>query len=206
MLDQKYVIVKNGATLTLKDMTLTFASDSQDGIRVAPAATLHIERSTLKGDSPDHHTYIWIEKGAKYMMRDSELYNAGNWWGGGGLVIRGNEAIIENNYIAKAFHGIEINHSIGHRITGNTITECVVGIKSQDNAGGAIRNNYISKCIVKCIDDEYLLRINNTSDCAPIEYVYTGILPGENGGGGGGGGGCFITIAACKFRMAEEIK
>jgi parallel beta-helix repeat protein len=188
-LDQKYIIVENDASLTLKDMTLTFASDSQDGIWVTQGATLHIERSTLKSDGPDHHTNIWIEQGAKFIMRDSELHNAGNWWGGGGLVIKGNGAIIENNYIAEAFFGITIDDSTGHRITGNTVTECINGIGTPDDkAGTTIRDNYISHCIVGCIDNEYL-RFNNTYDCAPIEYVYSGILPGGKSGDGGGGGG-----------------
>ena len=142
------IVIVEGATLTLNDVTLTFAYDSQEQIVVMPGAALHIERSILRSDGADHHSSIWVHKGAKLIMKDSELRNAGNWYGSPGLALEGDGAIIENCVICGGFLGISIRGSSGHRITDNTISECFRGIEIFPySTGNLIANNTISKCI-----------------------------------------------------------
>jgi len=167
------IVIAEGATLTLNDVTLTFALDEQGGILVMPGAALHIEGSILRSDGADHHTSICVQKGAKLIMKDSELHNPGNWMGWPGLIIRADGAIIENNLIRNGFYGISIEGSSGHRITHNTITECFTGISIMGNSiDNVIVNNTISKCIVYGISPGYspdnTVENNDISDCGRL--------------------------------------
>jgi parallel beta-helix repeat protein len=173
---ETYILVDQGATLTINSSYVTLASDKDAGISVVPGAALHLESSTIEGGGLDQSFSIHIEEGADFIMRDSELLNAGNWVGEPGLSLSGDGAVIENSTIRGGYFGISIEGSSGHRIVDSTISECFTGIDlPPDSINNVITNNTISKCIGYAIKPGYspdnTVENNTILDCGLLKEL-----------------------------------
>lgn len=128
------ITIENGGRLVLKNTTLTFKPEEMEAdtwIHVKPGGALEIYGSKISGPEKDHSLSIKVYKDAEFIMKDSELRNAGSWVGtwGAAIGIEGEGAVIENNKFDNVYCAVSIEHSPGGlRIARNTVTNSIEGM------------------------------------------------------------------------------
>jgi parallel beta-helix repeat protein len=158
-----WLIINNGATLTITRCTLTAAPLTEgmnNTIWVQPGSQLHIYNSTLQGDDLNSYFSIVVVNSAGLIIKDSHIYYAGDWGGNGGIQISGDGAVIENTEIVGNYTCIDTRgDSANHHFANNRISDCVDGIVLDGSHNSVIENNAISECVSAAI---YLGNTTNT--------------------------------------------
>jgi parallel beta-helix repeat protein len=102
------------------------------------------DRSNITSSHPDFHYNFWVQSGADFIMKNSELHECGWKWADYGLIIRADGIVIENSYFSDNFQGITVYFSSGGIIANCTfsgIKNRGISISSSDNF--IVTNNII---------------------------------------------------------------
>lgn len=169
--------INDGASLTLRNVNLLMsaqivkehndivAGKDTAGINVLPGGALYIYDSKITGVDYGGGFDIYIQSGASFEMKNSEVHDCGNEWWYGGLQLRGAENVIlennifkhtvltifdpasnvqiHNNQFIDCYSAINLEHGNNIEIIGNTIdgTARHALIGSGDNI--SVRDNTI---------------------------------------------------------------
>jgi len=146
------ISIEGGGSLTLDNVILIFAPKGMVEdiwIHVKPGGSLFIYGSKIIGPERDHSLSIKVYKDSTFVMKNSELHNAGSWVGThcAALGIESDGAVIENNIFIGTYCAISIESLASNiRIINNTILNsikgiCIIGISRNT----IISENKISK-------------------------------------------------------------
>lgn len=168
------LIVKNGGSLTLKNVTLTMQSqyDGQYRIEVEPGGELFIESGSIITASNSSHHYDFAVRGSALEIKNSEVHGAGRWIyqelnnsssifnGSRGLLVDTDNALLDGNTFSGNNVGVILTGS-GITLTNNTIySNTAHGIYIQ---GGT--NNLVSYNTIRHGGDvSSPVRLNNSDD------------------------------------------
>nr|MDO8082925.1 right-handed parallel beta-helix repeat-containing protein [Candidatus Freyarchaeota archaeon] len=162
------LIITNGGSLTLTNVTLKIAcaSEGEHRIEVQSGGALYINDTDGNPETSDDATIItyyynnhvhyypflfWVNSGSTFQMNNSELHHCGrNILGDlklNGLWINTNNTIIENNTLIDNWYGIILYYSHHNIIRNNKVTNNRDGfhlINSSYNtfSGNRVTNNY----------------------------------------------------------------
>ena len=169
------LIIEEGASLTLKNVTviLNCTNDGEYKILVNGGGSFSIldldnnqltkfDKSNITSKNPDYEYKFLVEKGAEFVMKNSELsecgYESGDD-GSGGLTIKTDNSIIENSNFYNNERGIYLYAAKNSKITNNVIySNNWEGIYLKDSdENKQIKNNDISKC-------KYGIRLYSSDD------------------------------------------
>jgi hypothetical protein len=121
------VSIWNGAKLTIRHCTVRAFPVGGTQIYASPGTTLEILNTTME-DAPNSALEISIGAGARPLIRDSGFRGISSW--AGGLLLGGDNALIENSEFADGYTGIRIESTCGHRIVNNRFLRninCIFG-------------------------------------------------------------------------------
>jgi len=126
--------IEEGGSLILENVTVT-ATPSKNvfeyGFHVGSGASLQVNGSKIIGGEKGPAINFDVQKGAKFTITNSELYNLGGPWTQGGPAIQVSEAdsvVIENNTLVGSKQAMYIVESSRTHIVNNTISKSLFGI------------------------------------------------------------------------------
>lgn len=114
--------VNSGCTLTINNTTVNLKSDGKCGGGViCDGATFFVNNSTIFFNGKE----LVVEHGAKFEIRNSKIYNAGNWGGNGGIANFAENVVFEGNLIYDIWG---IGYSSNSKLTNNHFINICEGI------------------------------------------------------------------------------
>ena len=149
--------IEEGMSLTLENVTLTAVPGKLAGyaIFVKSGASLYIYGSKVICGERGPAIQIIVEKGGKFIIKDSELHNLGSPGTEVGPAIRilADGVVIENNIITGSKGVIADSNLRDIRIVNNTVSKCLNGIHSWSSVENCIiAGNKISEVVHGSID------------------------------------------------------
>ena len=136
-----------GGKLIIRNCTVLAAGNwvDESRIQVVQGGSLEIYNSRIVGNGPESPFSINIEPGGSLKIIKSSLIDLGySMAEGQGLRILGDKTIIKKSVFKGMLTAISIELGNGHRIIGNTISDCQFGILvDQNSEDNKIRNNKI---------------------------------------------------------------
>ena len=138
--------IEKGGSLTLKNVTLKVPSSiaTLASIVVHSGASLKIYNSKLflSGGS------IEVNNGAKFILKDSEIYQGGAW--APAIDIKTNGAVVKNNYF-EDISSISINGAQDTNITDNTVKNCRRFLSLRPGTNDLnVEGNQVENVILSC--------------------------------------------------------
>ena len=190
--------VKEGGSLTLRNVTMNFLPEdvalSFEGapnpfsIFVDSGGSLSIYDSKIVGPEwgPMGGFQIIVYPDSTFVIKNSELHNAGLWAGDGGIAIEGvSGALVEGNRFYRTYCAITVEHAAGARVMNNTISNSVFGINVIGGENHTIMGNNISGTAWKGIGieaDNIPIVDNKISDAWGVGIFpsHWGVMPENN--------------------------
>ncbi len=157
--------VSSGGSLTLRNVTLiTGGTDRCSDLSVDSGGALYIDDCEIVHLEYGYGFQMGPPEGSTFSMKNSVLHGCGHEWPYGGLLIRADDAVIENNEISDTIIGVFgasggnlLNNSISRslwtinleganniKITGNVISRSIDAVIHGWGAGQNIKNNTIT--------------------------------------------------------------
>ena len=138
--------------LTLNNVNILVDGGFDDGgIIVKPGGSLSINNSSIRPTESGGGYLFQVNEGSTFILKNSTVKGSGFYYGGdwGGIYIKTDGVIIENNLISDSFRGLTICPPArgNHLITGNTFQGCHEGISLDSQADSQVTNNKTDHCI-----------------------------------------------------------
>ena len=138
--------VASGGSLTLRNVTLiTGGSNRFSGLGVDTGGSLYIYDCQIRHLEYGYGFRMQPPKGSTFVMKDTELFGCGADWPYGGIQIRADNVVIENNVISDTI--ISFFDTSGGRVVNNTISRSFWTINMEGANNITIAGNIISKSI-----------------------------------------------------------
>lgn len=132
--------VNAGWTLIINNSTVNFLPESASGAGIiVDGGTLLINNSTILFNGKE----FTVEQGARFEIRNSKIYNAGNWGGGGGISNFAENVVFEDNLIFDIWG---ITFESNSKLTNNHFINICEGINIHGN-NSIVNNNTFQNAI-----------------------------------------------------------